>query len=270
MCPSVWPSKIGWIERVNSLGDLIEFLIVAMRSLRPYSLASAYRPSNRHTECAYYVAGTLRVPSARQNAFDRDLISNEPIEEPRHAGAHHFGLGSLMVTMTPKEKILYHQVNPWKLACDIGSVPVSLYFFWQHDLPWGLVTHFLPAVVGSILVIRYANLEPIKNSHIGDYLRRQMTRAAEGTRLLGDLTTIFGAWFHQPVWIVGGLMLVVLVWCRGFFPETDLELAANALLPPVDFSTLVNSPDKCQSGCTNSSTPAKHGRCWFFSMRQKP
>jgi hypothetical protein len=122
-------------------------------------------------------------------------------------------------SMTPKEKILYHQIHPWKLAADIGSLPVSLYFFWQHDLFLGLLTHLLPAVVSSILVIRFGNLETLKNSKAGAYLERQMTRPAEGVRLLGDLLTVFGAWFHQPAWIALGIVVVVLAWCRGWFPK---------------------------------------------------
>jgi len=57
--------------------------------------------------------------------------------------------------MNQKEKILFHQVHPAKLATDIVSAIVSLYFFWQHELLIGLITHFVPPPVGSFLVIRF-------------------------------------------------------------------------------------------------------------------
>jgi hypothetical protein len=51
--------------------------------------------------------------------------------------------------MTLKEKILFHQVHPGKLATDIAAAFISLYFFWQHDLIVGLPTHFLPPPIAS-------------------------------------------------------------------------------------------------------------------------
>ena len=62
--------------------------------------------------------------------------------------------------MTLKEKILFHQVHPTKLATDIIAAIVSLCFFWQHDLLVGLVTHFIPPPIASAAVIHFANLEP--------------------------------------------------------------------------------------------------------------
>ena len=79
--------------------------------------------------------------------------------------------------MTLKEKILFHQVHPAKLATDIIAAIVSLYFFWQHDLIVGLVTHFIPPPIGSAAVMHFANLEPYKNSRLGSYLARYMTPA---------------------------------------------------------------------------------------------
>ena len=86
--------------------------------------------------------------------------------------------------MNQKEKILFHQIHPAKLATDIVSAIVSLYFFWQHELLIGLIAHFVPPPVGSFLVIRFAGLEPYKNSRLGRYLVRYMTPSAQGSRLL--------------------------------------------------------------------------------------
>src|SRR5689334_6436527 len=77
--------------------------------------------------------------------------------------------------MTLKEKILFHQVHPAKLATDSIAAIISLYFFWQQELIIGLVTHFTPPPIASGAVIHFANLEPYKNSRLGAYLVRYMT-----------------------------------------------------------------------------------------------
>lgn len=119
--------------------------------------------------------------------------------------------------MTLKEKILYHQIHPLKLAADIGSEPVSLYFFWHHDLVLGLATHFVPPIATSLILVGCADLETMKSSSSGRYLQRHMTRTVEGIRLAGDIVMVCGAWFHQPALIVAGLAVVVLAWCSGWF-----------------------------------------------------
>jgi hypothetical protein len=117
--------------------------------------------------------------------------------------------------MTIKEKILYHQVHPAKLAADIAAAVVSLYFFWQHDLVIGLLTHLLPPPIASFAVIRLANLEHYKNSRLGAYLLRYMTPIAQATRLIGDIITVFAAWFHSPIGIAAGLVIILAAWTYG-------------------------------------------------------
>lgn len=69
--------------------------------------------------------------------------------------------------MTLKEKSLYHQIHPLKLATDIGCEPLSLYFFWRHDLVLGLVTHFVPPIAASVVLILFEDFEAIKRSRAG-------------------------------------------------------------------------------------------------------
>jgi hypothetical protein len=117
--------------------------------------------------------------------------------------------------MTLKEKILFHQVHPGKLATDIAAAFISLYFFWQHDLIVGLPTHFLPPPIASFAVIHFANLEGYKNSRLGAYLLRYMMPTAQATRLLGDIIMVFAAWFHSPIGIAAGLIVVLAAWTYG-------------------------------------------------------
>jgi hypothetical protein len=117
--------------------------------------------------------------------------------------------------MTLKEKALYHQIHPLKLTADIGCEPVSLYFFWHHDLALGLATHFVPPIAASLTLIRFADFEEIKRSRAGAYLKRNMTRIVEGIRFAGDIVMVLGAWFHRPPLIITGLVVIVIAWSSG-------------------------------------------------------
>jgi hypothetical protein len=129
---------------------------------------------------------------------------------------------AVSATMTLQEKILYHQIHPLKLAADIGCEPVSLYFFWQHDLLLGLVTHLVPPVVASLWLISRANLEAYKDSAGGAFLRRHMTRTIEAIRLAGDILMAVGAWVHSPWLIALGVTIVVLAWTSGFMRKVAI------------------------------------------------
>jgi len=117
--------------------------------------------------------------------------------------------------MTLQEKALYHQVHPLKLATDISAQIVSLYFFWLHDLLAGLAVMFIPPIVISLILINTVNFTPIKESALGRYLQRTMTRAMEGVRLLGTLPMVLGAWYHIWWLIPLGLAITLFGWLRG-------------------------------------------------------
>jgi len=117
--------------------------------------------------------------------------------------------------MTLKEKILFHQVHPAKLGTDIAAAVISLYFFWQHQLALGVVTHVVPPPLASAMVICWVNLEPYRGSRVGAYLLRYMTPLAQAARLAGDLVTVFGAWFHAPLVMGAGFLIIVAAWSYG-------------------------------------------------------
>ena len=125
--------------------------------------------------------------------------------------------------MTLKEKSLYHQIHPLKLATDIGCEPLSLYFLWHHDLVLGLATHFLPPIVTSLVLICCGDFEAIKRSRAGAYLRRHMTRTIEAIRFAGDIVMVLGAWFHEPSLIIVGLVVVVIAWWSGRFRKGNSQ-----------------------------------------------
>jgi hypothetical protein len=120
-----------------------------------------------------------------------------------------------------KEKILYHQIHPLKLTTDTGCEPLSLYFFWHHDLVLGLTRHFLPPITVSLVLICCGDFEAQKRSRAGAYLRRHMTRTVEGIRFAGDIAMVLGAWFYQPSLIIVSLAVVVLSWCSGLVGKSS-------------------------------------------------
>ena len=117
--------------------------------------------------------------------------------------------------MTLLEKILYHQIHPAKLATDIGAEVVSLYLLWRHQLVLGLVTHFVPPIFASALLVPLGNFEAQKNSRFGRYIAWHMTRAVEAARFGGDIIMLFAAWFRSPVWVAAGLLVVIAAWASG-------------------------------------------------------
>ena len=68
--------------------------------------------------------------------------------------------------MTMKERVLYHQIHPLKLATDIAASVVSLYLVWNHMIAAGLVVHFvLPIIafcVAGLVALHAADEEPAK------------------------------------------------------------------------------------------------------------
>jgi hypothetical protein len=117
--------------------------------------------------------------------------------------------------VTFREKALYHQIHPAKLATDIGATPISLYLFWQHSLIAALLVTFMPSIIASFIIIQTANLDRYKNSAFGRYLARYMTPATQALRFAGLIVMIVGAWYHVWWLIALGLVIVLLAWLRG-------------------------------------------------------
>jgi hypothetical protein len=87
--------------------------------------------------------------------------------------------------MNLRERKLYHQIHPLKLATDIGVTPISLYFLWQHRIAPAIVIGFVPPVVVSVtMMIWPPDLERLKRSMLGQYISKYMTRTVEVIRFL--------------------------------------------------------------------------------------
>ena len=117
--------------------------------------------------------------------------------------------------MNLKEKYLYHQIHPLKLFTDIGAAVGSLCFLWRHQLALALVVMLAPPLLVSCLLMRYADLEPYRQSAFGKYIGRSMSHAMESVRLAGMAVTALGAWHQSPWVILAGCAIVLVGWLRG-------------------------------------------------------
>ena len=108
------------------------------------------------------------------------------------------------MSMTLQEKVLYHQIHPAKLAVDISASIVSGYLVWQHQVLLGIVIAFAMAIVGSLLVMRFCDLEWLADSRLGRYVAWHMTKPIEAWRMGGQIVMWIGCWYHQWATILLG------------------------------------------------------------------
>ena len=79
--------------------------------------------------------------------------------------------------MDLREKKLYHQIHPIKLMTDVGSALMFLFFLWHHRLVPAIVVGFVPPVVVSVAMMLWLpDLEWLKQSALGQYISKYMTR----------------------------------------------------------------------------------------------
>jgi len=119
--------------------------------------------------------------------------------------------------MTSKEKMLYHQIHPLKLFVDISTSLLTTYFAWQHNVTWFLILFLIPSVIITILLIKYADLDRLKNSDFGKYVGVSMTRTIEAIRFGGQIIMWVAAWFHLPILIAVGILTIIAGWLNGKF-----------------------------------------------------
>jgi hypothetical protein len=117
--------------------------------------------------------------------------------------------------MNPKEKYLYHQIHPLKLLTDNAAGFGSLYLLWRHQPAFAFVVMLVPPPSVSYLLMRYADLEPYRQSAFGKYIARSMSHAMEAVRLAGMAVMALGAWHHSLWIILAGAAMVLFGWFRG-------------------------------------------------------
>jgi hypothetical protein len=118
------------------------------------------------------------------------------------------------------EKVLYHQIHPAKLAADIASSFISTYLLWRRRFGLAMLIAFVPAILASALVLRYADLERLKQTPFGHYIGQFMNRRIEAWRFAGQIVMWVGAWYHQFWLIPAGLMAIIAAWMSGLWRKS--------------------------------------------------
>lgn len=119
--------------------------------------------------------------------------------------------------MNSAEKRLYHQIHPAKLLTDWSMMALALYLLWRRRWRLALIVTFVPSIIASYWLIRYADLAPYKESPFGHYVARSMTRSMEGVRFAGAGLMMLGAWQRRPWLLPVGLLIILAGWLRGLF-----------------------------------------------------
>jgi hypothetical protein len=114
--------------------------------------------------------------------------------------------------LTRREKVLYHQIHPLKLAVDVTSSVVSGWLCWRHQFLPAVAVGFLPSIVASAFMVAAMDFTRQRDSRLGRYVAVHMTRTAEGVRLGGQLVMWAAAWLRRPWLIAAGFLIVVLGW----------------------------------------------------------
>jgi hypothetical protein len=117
--------------------------------------------------------------------------------------------------MDRKDRMLFHQIHPLKLATDWVSAFVSLWFFWRHELLAGILILFVPSVIVTFILVSYVDLEKLRASAFGRYVSRYMTQPVQLVRFFGMFIAVLGAWYHLALAVVGGFLVIVLAWLWG-------------------------------------------------------
>jgi len=117
--------------------------------------------------------------------------------------------------MDLRDRILYHQIHPLKLATDWGTAFGAAALFWQHRAAPAFALGLIPPVIVSLVLIRWGDLEPYRESRFGRYVARTMTRRVEGARLFGLLPFWGGAWVRRPDILGAGVAWICGCWLWG-------------------------------------------------------
>lgn len=124
------------------------------------------------------------------------------------------------------DRLLYHQIHPVKLVTDVGTAILAAVCFWRHEPLAGAVVGFLPSVLVTVVLVRWADLDRYAASPFGRYVRRFMSRRVEAARFAGLIPLWGGAWVHRPAAIGFGALWILSCWLCGL-RSTDATAAAG-------------------------------------------
>ena len=118
--------------------------------------------------------------------------------------------------MTFAEKILYHQIHPAKLLTDVGTAAAAVYLLWRGQPLVAIPVAIIPSILISTYLIRYGDLERLRDSSAGRYMKSSLdSRVTDALRLGGFLVAAVGGWIQNGWLIFFGFFAVLMCWLHG-------------------------------------------------------
>jgi hypothetical protein len=113
------------------------------------------------------------------------------------------------------DKTLYHQIHPFKLTTDVITAFAAVYLLWLHMIIEGLAVAFVPSLVISLFMLKLMDFEKQKQSRLGKYVKKYMSRGVDTVRSIGFVVMLVGGWFHL-LWLIAlGFLVIILTWLNG-------------------------------------------------------
>ncbi len=123
--------------------------------------------------------------------------------------------------MNRKERLLYHQIHPLKLATDVATAALATALLWAHHLGAAILVGFGPSILVTLALLRWANLESYRASGFGRYVARFMNRRVEAARFAGLVPLWGGAWLHRVGLVLAGVVWILGCWLWGLRLPAD-------------------------------------------------
>jgi hypothetical protein len=119
--------------------------------------------------------------------------------------------------MTRTEKLLYHQVHPFKLLTDWATSFASSWLLWERMWWQAAAIAFAPSIIVTTAIVSAVDLEPYRHTPIGRYMASFMTRKIEAVRFAGQFVMWGGAVWHVPWLLPLGFLIVAYGWANGLW-----------------------------------------------------
>jgi hypothetical protein len=113
------------------------------------------------------------------------------------------------------DRVLYHQIHPLKLLTDVSTAFVAARLLWMHRFGAAMLVGFVPSILVTAAILRWADLEPYRASRFGRYVSGFMTRGVEAARFAGLVPLWAGAWIHSPLAMLAGVAWIAGCWLWG-------------------------------------------------------
>ena len=119
--------------------------------------------------------------------------------------------------MNLPEKNLYQQIHPARLIADWATGLYACYLLWQQELVTAMIVAFIPSLIISLIIVRFGDLEKIKNSPFGRYYKRTYNKSIDIIRFGGFVIMAGGSWGQSYQAVGAGLSIIIGTWTYGLF-----------------------------------------------------